>query len=289
MVLIVMIEIALPDLDMRNDKSRSVKDLVFSILSDGNSRTITQLHKEIKKLYGYSVSFQAVMKSINSLIEKKVLIRDKMNYTISSEWIFESRNFLDRLYRIYFNVSEPVKKVELGKEIVVYTVNNLLELDRLWSDLLTNWAKTEINDKRNVWSGRHCWWLIPRLQEEDMLHDLFKKNKIRTYNLLFENNELDKVALNYYKHKGENVTIRKKSYLVKDLHVSCFGETLVKFEIPEKISKDLEKIYSKTKNISNLNLKVVLDIFKENEEIEVTVIKDKFFADKLKEEIIKFF
>jgi len=41
--------------------------------------------------------------------------------------------------------------------------------------------------------------------------------------------------------------------------------------------------------IAYLNLKKVLDIFKENHAIELTLIKDKFLADKVKEELISHF
>ena len=72
----------------------------------------------------------------------------------------------------------------------------------------------------------------------------------------------------------------------KDLHISSFGEFLVKFEIPEQISIQLEKVYAKTKRVENIDLKQVLDIFKETQQIEVTVLQDKMLADKIKEEII---
>ena len=229
------------------------------------------------------------MKAVGSLVVKDILIREGMAYTINKIWIFESRNFIDKLYRIHFNVQEPIKKIELGKEIVVYTVNNLLELDRLWNDLLVNWAKEEKVDKRNVWRGRHCWWLIPRLQEEDFLHDLFSRQKIETYNLICSNTLLDKVAFNYYKKKGERAMIGKKTKLDKDNHLSAFGDFLLKFEIPETISERLEKIYKKIKKVEDIDLKQVLDIFKENQMIEVTVIRDKMLSGKIKEEIISSF
>ena len=280
-----MIEIALPELE---NKENNVKDLVFSILAEGTPQTITQLQRELRRRYQKSVSFQAVMKAAIALVEKKVLQKEAMQYSLAREWIFESRNFLDRLYRIHINVQEPIKKFELGNQIIVYTVSNLLELDRLWNDLLTNWAKNEKEDKRNVWKGKHCWWLIPRLQEEDLLHDFLIKQKIETYNLITSKTILDKIALKYYLKKGENVKMITDK-IDKDLHISSFGEFLVKFEIPEQISIQLEKVYAKAKHAENIDLKQVLDIFKETQQIEVTVLQDKMLADKIKEEIIREF
>ncbi|MBI2106776.1 hypothetical protein HYT57_02220 [Candidatus Woesearchaeota archaeon] len=280
------LEIVIPEANVKN---RTTKDLVFSILIEEESKTLTQLHREIKRRYGISVTFQAVIKAVNSLIVHKVLVKEGKFYSLSKDWVFETRNFFDRIYTENFKVKKPMKKVELGKEITVYTVSNLLELDRLWNDLLTNWAKKETEDKRNVWRGSHCWWLMPRLQEEDILHDLFARHNIKTYNLLSENTPLDKITINYYKSKKEFIKVKSDISLNSDLNLSSFGEYLVKFEIPKEISQKLEKIYKNTKNNKNLDLKRILDIFKENGEIEVTVIKDKFIANNIKDEVVSYF
>jgi len=283
------LEIVVPE--AADTEGRTTKDLVFSILVEGEPKTLTQLHREIKQRYRTSVSFQAVIKAVQALLAHRVLVKQGKLYSLNKDWVFETRAFFDRLYAELFKVKKPMKRIELGKEITVYTVGNLFELDRLWNDLLTNWAQRETQDKMNVWWGRHCWWLIPRLQEEDILHDLFAKLGIQTYNLLTRNTLLDKLSVKYYagKGKGEHIKIKKSIKLDKDTHVSAFGEFLVKFEIPKEISDQLERIYQTTKSVEDLDLKKVVDFFKQNAEIEVTVIKDKLIADKIKEEIISYF
>ena len=233
------IEIVIPE---KNAEDRSTKDLVFSILSEEESKTLTQLHREIKRKYGVSVTFQAVIKAVNSLIKNKVITKTEKLYSINKDWVFETRNFFDRLYTEHFKVKKPMKKVELGRDIIIYTVNNLLELDRLWNDLLTNWCKEETKDKRNCWKGKHAWWLIPRLQEEDILHDLMIKSNIKTYNLWTENTLLDKVATKYYSKKNEFAKIKRLNSKA-DKHITAFGESLIKFEIPQNLSKKLEILY----------------------------------------------
>ena len=81
----------------------------------------------------------------------------------------------------------------------------------------------------------------------------------------------------------------KKLGTKPDSHISAFGEFIVRFEIPKNISKKLEDVYRKTKRIEDLDLKKTLDIFKQDAEIEVTVIKDKMLADKIKGEIVSEF
>lgn len=277
------LEIVIPEKD---NKDKTTKDMVFSILIEDEAKTLTQIHREIKRKFKISVSFQAVIKAVNSLLYSNVLTRKEKFYEINKDWIFETRNFFDRLYTEHFKVSKPMKKVELGKEITVYTVSNLLELDRLWNDLLTNWAKSEAKDKRNCWKGRHAWWLLPRLQEEDILHDFMISQGVRTYNLWTCNTKLDKLAMNYYSKKNEYAKVKTKEDPKTDLHIAAFGDVIIKFEIPAEISRKLEELYRKSEKLEDLDVKQAIDIFKENSEIEFTVIHDEMLADKVKEEIV---
>ncbi|MFC1752568.1 hypothetical protein ACFL96_04145 [Thermoproteota archaeon] len=276
------LEIVIPE---ANVKGRTTKDLVFSILTADKQKTLTQLHREIKRKYGVSVTFQAVLKAVRSLLDHNVISRKGKLYSLNEDWIFETRNFFDDLYRKSFGVKKPVKKVELGRDVTVYTLSNLLELDRLWYELLMNWSKKERTDKRNCWKGRHAWWVIPRLQEEDVLHDFMIKKGIKTYNLWTSNTLLDRIAAKYYSKKKENVKI-KVMKLSRDTHIATFGENVIKFEIPKKVSDKLERIFQKTKKLEDLDIKKAIDVFKENTEIEFTVIKDKMIADKVKEDIV---
>src|SRR3989344_2908523 len=276
------LEIVIPE---REAKKSTVKDMIFAILAEGNPKTLTQLHREMKRRYGVGVSFQAVIKAVRNLLEHRVLNKSKRIYSLNKEWIFETRSYLDKLYIQHFKVVKPLETAEFSKEVTVYKVGNLLELDRLWNGLLANWAKSEKEDKRNVWQGNHCWWLIPRLQEEDALHDLFIEHRVKTYNLINDGTTLDKLAVKYYSKKGENAKIRKRK-TDADRHLSIFGSYIVRFEIPRHLADKLEEIYQKTKKIEELDLKNVLDIFKKNLEIEEIVIDDRVLADALKEKII---
>ena len=71
--------------------------------------------------------------------------------------------------------------------------------------------------------------------------------------------------------------------------MTAFGDNLIKFQIPEIISKKLENLYLNTKKIEDLDIKHAIDIFKENAEIEFIIIKDENIANNFKDEIISYF
>jgi len=285
-MILMTVEIVLPEI---NSRKKNVKDLVFSVLLDCNPKTLTQLHREIKQKYNISVSFQAVLKAVNILYSEGILSKEGKFYSINKRWIFETRNFFDKIYMEHFSVKKPMKKIEMGKDVTIYTVSNLFELDRLWWDLLMNWAKNEKEDKRNVFRGSHCWWLLLRLYEDFLLQEIFDQNKIKTYNLISKNTPLDKVSVKYHKSRGIFAKINTKIKEKINSDISSFGAFLLKCEIPIFLYQKLEKIYIKSKSLQDLDLKEITDIFNENTEIELRVIKDKFLADKVKEDVIGYF
>lgn len=276
------IEIVIPE----NGKVKKTKDMVFSILIDHPNLTLTQIQRKIKSLYGVNITIQSILKSINYFLKNNVILKDNKTYYINKEWVFDIKNYFDNLYFEMLNIKNTNKKINYSKEVTVYNLNNLFELDKLWSDYLINWIKKEKRDRRNVWQGNHCWWLIPRIQNEEMLHDQFDEYKVKTYNLIGQDTLLDRVAYKYYKSRKENVKILDENILED---VSCFGEFIFKYKIPKSIFNKLQKIYYSTKNIDVLDINKINAIFKEKDKIEVMVIKDSFLSSKIKDEIINRF
>lgn len=276
------LEILIPE----TGKEKKTKDMIFSILVDNPYLTLTLLQKKIKSLYGITITLQSIIKAINSLLENKVILKENKKYFINKEWVLDVKNYFDNLYFDVLNINNLNRKINYSKNVSIYFLDNLFELDRLWSDFLINWIEKEKKDKRNVWQGKHCWWLIPRIQNEELLHDQFDRYNVKTYNLISRNTLLDKLAYNYYTSRKESVKIIKKD-IAED--ISCFGDYVFKYKIPTQIYIKLEEIYLSTKSVDRLDINSINKVFKEKGEIEVTIIKDNFLADKIKTDIINQF
>lgn len=272
------IDITIPE-DLNNAK---VKDIIIYILIDNKEKTLTQLHKKIKK-YGVSTSFQSVIKATKLLIEQKIIVSNNKLYSINFEWIKKNKEFFDKLYKENITI-EKKEKIKKQENITVYKVNNLFELDKLWWDLLFEWANKEEKNKINLWKGQHMWWLIPRIEDEDYLRDFLNRKKIKSYFILENNNYLDKIASEYYKNKKENVKIVKKKNDL-DEEINVFGDYILRFKRPTNIKEDIKKIYDNKK----IDFQKITSIFNKKTNIEITVIKDKFIAERITSELLKLF
>lgn len=262
----------------------TVRDRVILYLSEHTDATLTLIHRSIKAA-GVRVSFQAVLKAVHKLVDEGILKRVDRVYRVDPHWLENAKRIVDRMYAAGYHVGNA--HVSSQKPVSQYVVPNLLALDVLWNDLLSNWASSVGKDKRNVWRGRHCWWLLPRLHEEEHLHDLFRKYKIETYNVVLKPGPMANWAVRYYSGKHEHAKVIPLKQ--RDTHVSAFGDTVMLFEFPKEITKALDRLFSKQRSLDTLDAAKAMNVFKKRCPVEVSVIHDETLARSYKDEIVGLF
>ena len=77
-----MLELSIPQL---GEESKNVKDLVFTILSHEQPLSIIQLTNKIKKQYRVNITYQAVRKAVDMLVEKEALTKKGKVYSINKK------------------------------------------------------------------------------------------------------------------------------------------------------------------------------------------------------------
>jgi hypothetical protein len=272
------IEIIIPE-KLKNSK---VKDAIIYLLIEEKEKTLTQLHRSIQK-QGITASFQAIIKATRLLVEQKVITNNNKKYSIDFNWIKENKEFFDNLYKDNIKINN-IEKINKNENITTYKLNNLLELDKLWWDLLIEWANRKEKNKINIWKGQHMWWLIPRIEDEDYLREFLNLKNIKSYFILENNNYLDKIASEYYLKKNEYVKIiPEKSDIDEEINV--FGEYILKFKRTKEIKEKIKKIYKNKK----IDISEITKLFNKKTNIEVTIIKDKFISEKISYELLKVF
>ena len=94
---------------------KSTKSLIIGILSKNWPLSLKEIHSSIKRLEPKKLTYQAVFKAVNELVEEKVIIKNGKEYLINKEWINEIKtfgNFLEKSYQE--NDKENKPKLEIG-------------------------------------------------------------------------------------------------------------------------------------------------------------------------------
>jgi|SRR3989344_1205886 len=271
-------------------KDDNVKNLVFSILANEYPLKIIEITNLIRKRYGKTVSFQAVRKSLFELIEEGIIIKDQKSFSLNKNWIFETKNELEKIYNNL--TKEKIKPKNLDSiqgEVSVFTFDSLSEMMKFWQNIIDDWFKTFKKGEPNInaYQGAHGWEGLLYADKEKNTVGILKKKGIKSYALSIGNTPLDKYIWKFYSSIGLKVGFsHSTSTFDKSYYVATYGETIVQAHYPQKIVEEIDKFFKKNKTIGNLNLHELSEIVNQKIIIKLTVIKNLSMAQQMNKSII---
>jgi len=283
----MVLEISVPGL---GDKPKNAKDAVVSLLSREYPLSVKAISLKIRKKYGISVTFQAVYKVVNQLLDEGVLVKEGKEVAINKNWIVNLKAFTDGLQRKYFEDVKSKEKIIATDDIKVYSFRSVLEKDKFWCKLHEKWVleNGRVDKRPTAWWGAHCWWVLAQLDNEDALVKQIKKHGCQMFWLNSGATFLDKWSKHYYQGKGLHYRSGVKN-ADHSVYIMAIGDYVFESRYPKELVKELEKFYNGVRNIRDMNLGKLMDILKKEREIKMTVIKNKILANQLRKEILKKF
>lgn len=271
-----------------DSKNLQTKDMIISLLAQNYPLTAKQISNKIKKEFQHSVTFPAVYKAINQLIDEGVLSKEGQEIMIDKKWIKKTKTFIDNLQKKYLTEVKEKKGSAIGEDIQVYYMDNLIDLDKFWIEIFEEWFENpKLKDDHLIQLCGHAWYILGQLEnEEDCLNNI-KKHKLKFHTLVDSDTFLDQWSSKYYLEKGFFYTTKKKSEIKHHKHYYIiYDDMIMETTYPDKLAEDLDKIYKKAKRIEDLDLKEMIKILKRKENLKITVMKNKHLADQLKKNIL---
>lgn len=282
-----MIELSLPEL---GKESKSAKDLVINILLEESSLSLMQIYNTIKKNYNISITYQAVRKAVELLLEKDILKKNNKSYSLNKSWFIKLKYFVDKIVMSNINTNpKQFKTAFTEKNYCVFTLNSLFELDNFWGNVLKYLVTNIKNEKRlSVNIGVFAWWMIINLGRESNLYYYFAKQNIKTYFIFFNQNSINQYAKQIYESLGHNVFLINSKKINNCLAINTLGDTIIHVEYPKQIIKQIKK-YFETYSIEKPNLPLITKIIHTKCKIQFAMFKNKEFADNFNEKYLKYF
>jgi hypothetical protein len=285
-----MIELSIPQ---AGEETKNAKDLVFSILSDKQPLSTIEIFNTIKTYYTISLTYQAVKKAIDNLLDKKVLIKKGKKYSINKEWLIDLKRNVDKLLTTY-QKKQHVKTFSADlatQQYAVYTFTNLIDCDNFWDDLLFYLADHIKEDEPHSFlvHSHYNWWFLINLGQETKLHKYLIKNKFNTHFLIIGDNPLNKWAKDLYKGVGVKAKIVEDKEVEEAMTLNVIGDTVIQTYYPKEIIKILRNIYKNYKKTQDIPLKVITELANKQCEIKLNVFKNREIANSLREKYLKKF
>jgi len=97
-------------LEMGKTKKRNVREAILSVLSTEFPLSIKKIYNKVKKEHNLDVSYQAVFKIINGMLEDNVLEKLDKEYKLNIAWIKDLENELDMIKKSYMGYDNEKKE-----------------------------------------------------------------------------------------------------------------------------------------------------------------------------------
>ncbi|MBI2655607.1 hypothetical protein HYX06_04260 [Candidatus Woesearchaeota archaeon] len=281
-----MLSIILPQLEHQ----KRAKDLIISILAMKYPLSSKKIFNEIKKRYGYSITYQAIHKTILQLLEQGVLVKENMDYSINMQWIDEVSNFVERMKESY----EKQKKYPFGiidmqttENMQMIVFDNFLSAELFTINLVDKYCS-------NLKSKEPCCMSIQHIKEPtfqcgEALQKLrlYKEAKIGKYILVRGNNFIDGWGKSFFKGVFECIL---GVDVAKDYETYICGDAVIQLHIPIEVSKKINTLFSNAKSIEEIRVpQAFSDIYERKCKVQLLIYKNQEIAEQLRQKTLSYF
>jgi hypothetical protein len=285
-----MIELLIPQ---PGEESKNAKDLVFSVLVSEHPLSAIQIFRIINKKYNLGLTYPAIKKAIGSLVEKKVLVKERKIYKINKDWLFNVKSTVDNLITSYESGIKPaIPSTEtIKEEYAVYTFTNLFDLDNFWDDLLVHISNKMKNEESHSYFAyvHYAWFLLINLGKETKLFQHLDKNKINCKVLFIGKSPVNIWAKKVYSEIGIKFKLIDNKSLDNTIAFNLIGNTVIQVKYPDVLIKKFQHLYEKYNSIEEISPKEITELAHEKFEIKLNVFKNPEIAQSLREKYEKYF
>lgn len=282
----MVLNITLPQLEHQ----KKAKDLIISILAMKYPLSSKKIYNEIKRRYGYSVTYQAVHKSILQLLEQGVLVKEEMEYSINMQWIDEINNFVEKMklnYEKHRKYPMGIIDMQTSENMQMIMFNNFLGAELFNLKLLHKYCFNPQNKMPYCSQVQHLKSPVFHSQEAYERLKIFKNSKMGKYVLVRGNTFIDRWCSNFY---NGAVNFAFGVDIAKDYETYILGDTVTQLYIPLEVHKKIDCIYNNTTSIDDVKVPEVWgDIYERKCKVQLLIYKNPEIAEQLRQKTLSYF
>ncbi len=267
-----------------NGDKTSSKDVIVSLLAYEHPLNAKEIHAKAKRRFGLNISYQAVHKSLNELLEEKIIQKTKKEYELNLNWINSLKKFTEQLLSKDDNKSTVLEAISKG-------VSNLYFDDLASVDKFLLSAGDTITDKEKkplYFYWFHSWTPL-FFSKEGYSKMVNLAQKTNLFVLIKEDNLLDR----WCKERLKQFNQKNFKLGVKDMNIPEFlvyEDYVFQVFYPKKIIEEVNKEFNKIKKVEDIDIdKLYTKVFEKKVGIPVIINKNSILAEQLKEKVKSYF
>lgn len=279
-----------PDLAIYRSMSGSTKDQIINILSYDWPLSIKKIYLFLKKRYARNVTYQAVYKAINQMLQEKILIKAKEGYQLNIEWVKGIHNQTEIIRVNYFSEQHAAlfDNTSDSDAIRVFIFKTWFDVEKYLYYLQKNYVLKSKEKQTICVHHAHEWRPLFYLRAEYNWIKQLSKFGHRVFTLCSENSEVDKWSAEFYGSIGGNIKLGERC--AETCEMVVFSDLIIQVYIPLELRDELDRELRKMKSIKEVNCaSLIKNIFEKETEIKVVINRDKNLASQLKKQTLSKF
>jgi len=225
-----------------------VKNLIIEILAGEWPLTAKKIYHKIKKK-GKTVSYQAVFKSLQQLVDQKVVKKKQYNYSLDEEWVTEKADFYDGIKKKYLGDEEDYERLILKNRSITFKFKNIYRFYSIFLGLL---GKLNYLTKKEDYIGygdvRNLYWTFFKGEKEKKLLDKFFSSYNEAYILCKNKNKGNMLIREDYKSYNKNFNINFNNECATECDTIIGGDYVVQIYYSKEFNETLDKLFSEIEN-----------------------------------------
>lgn len=265
-------------------KNPKTKDIIISVLGYEWPLTPKKIYNIVRQRYSKSVTYQAVYKSLNELVDEGVMVRNKGGYQIGMKWLKELHRFTECVETNYYSKRKigpaaGVKESKSGSNITILTFSTLFDAEK-YLYYLQKHSILNSNEKGMLCMHRlHEWRPLMYMRAEYNWARLLRQLGYKVYVMYAGSTLMEKRYAEFYRKFGWNVRTGVESVGMNETTV--FRDTVIQLMLPKDIKDNFEKIFSN--NSTGLNVRQLIEnVLEKKSDISVIITKNRGIAEDIK-------
>lgn len=266
----------------------SVRNHVIQFLSQDWPLNVRRLHTKVEQQRP-GVSYHAVHKAVQQLLQQGILKREKAGYLLSTEWI-------EQVHALVHEVKSRQQPGGLGPlpglngfkegESRTFTFGNLVEADAYRKKLHNDYVAAKDIDKPFVGMAQHM--KSPLIRAEKSFAEASLAKKTQTYFIVRGKTSLDEWCADFY--RSESQRVKTGIEYSQNCDTTVLGDVIVQIYTPSNVREQIDGIYERVRDISELNVSEFYNsVYLMKAAVRLVVTRNAEMAEQLRNKIISYF
>lgn len=244
---------------------------ILYFLKEEHTAKAFKLHLETS---GNPITIQGVYKALNKLVAEGVLVKNRMKFVVSREWV---EGLIEKL-------GGNNADLEMSEgEITTHQFTSLNQLDAYWKHRVSTILAAFSSYPMFSYETHSIWvYLSDRKESEENFFKSFEKNKrfafFRVGGTTFGDREYKR------KYAGEYLKVDTSNKRILGNHISIVGDYIVTTKLEKGIEEEVDTIFSKKESEDEIH-QGLEKILGKKQRVKLSIERNKEKAKKYRKKI----